>query len=142
MSRAWLLLLVLTGGALGTALREAISLAYPPVAGIPYAIFGINVVGAFLLGWLLDALARRGPDVGVRRTVRLLLGTGALGGFTTYSTLATGAAQLAADGRAAAGVAYALLTVLVGGAATLAGIALATVLHRRAVAGPEHGARR
>ena len=83
------LALVAAGGAVGTALRELLMLAVPPVAEIPVATLGINVLGAFLLGALLETLARRGPDVGGRRKLRLLLGTGALGGFTTYSSLAT-----------------------------------------------------
>ena len=124
------LLLVLVGGALGTGAREGISLAFPPVDGIPVAVLVINVVGAFLLGWLLDGLARRGPDGGRRRPVRLLLGTGLLGGFTACSTLATGAARPLGAGRTTAGLTYALLTVVVGAAATFAGIALAAVTHR------------
>ncbi len=38
-----------------------------------------------MLGALLESLARRGPDEGRRRAIRLLVGTGGLGGFTTYS---------------------------------------------------------
>lgn len=124
------LLLVFVGGTIGTAAREAISLAVPPVDGIPYAIFGINILGAFLLGLLLDALVRRGPDHGHRRTTRLLLGTGVMGGFTTYSALATDAAALIGDGSAPAGIVYGLATVLIGAAATWAGIAVAAATHQ------------
>jgi CrcB protein len=95
----------------------------PPVKGIPYTIFGINVLGAFLLGVLLQGLSRREPDLGRRRTLRLLLGTGFLGGFTTYSALATDSAALIGNGASGAGVAYALATVLAGAVATWCGIA-------------------
>lgn len=125
------LALVFAGGTVGTAAREALSLAFPPINGIPYAIFGINVLGAFLLGVLLDALARRGPDHGRRRTLRLLLGTGVMGGFTTYSALATDTAALIGGG-AVAGIGYGILTVVIGAAATWAGIATAAVTHRPA----------
>lgn len=122
---------VFAGGTVGTAAREALSLALPTGAdGIPYVIFGINVVGAFLLGILLDALVRRGADDGRRRLLRLLLGTGVMGGFTTYSALATDAARLIGDGAAGAGVLYGLATVLVGAIATWAGIAVAAATHR------------
>lgn len=124
------LLLVVVGGTFGTAGREVISLAFPPLDGIPYAIFAINIVGAFLLGILLEALSRRGPDHGRRRTIRLLLGTGVMGGFTTYSALATDAAHLIGGGSALTGITYALATVLVGAAATWAGIAVAAATHR------------
>lgn len=120
--------LVFLGGTAGTAVREAISVTWD--SDIPYAILSINIAGAFLLGILLDALARRGPDHGRRRALRLLLGTGALGGFTTYSALAAASAVLIDGGRVGAGIAYALATVIFGALATGAGIAVATVLHR------------
>lgn len=124
------LVLVFIGGTLGTAAREGLSLAFPPVNGVPYAIFGINVAGAFLLGFLLDALARRGPDRGRRRALRLLLGTGFMGGFTTYSALATDTAGLLGTGAPGAGIGYALGTVLVGAIATWAGIAVAAAIRQ------------
>lgn len=115
---------VAVGGAVGTAAREGLALAIPDAGGFPVAIFGINVVGAFVLGLLLEALTRSGPDVGGRRLVRLLAGTGFCGGFTTYSSLATATAVLLADGSSGTAVLYAAATVLVGGLATWAGIAL------------------
>jgi len=85
------------------------------------ATLGINVVGAFLLGALLERLGHPGLDPNRVQHLRLLLGTGGLGGFTTYSALATDTASLLAahPGRA---VGYALATVLIGAAASVAGI--------------------
>lgn len=123
--------LALIGGTLGTAAREAITLAFPPVNDVPWATMGINILGAFLLGLLLDGLARLGPDEGRRRRVRILVGTGLMGGFTTYSALATDTAGLLGAGDVGAGVAYGVGTVLIGGLATWAGIATATVAHKR-----------
>ncbi|AXH97360.1 CrcB family protein [Ornithinimicrobium avium] len=117
--------LVLVGGTVGTGAREALTLALPPVDGVPWTVLGINVGGALLLGLLLDPLARRGPGSGGARTLRLLLGTGALGGFTTYSALATATATLVGDGRPATGLVYAAATLLLGALATWAGVALA-----------------
>jgi CrcB protein len=113
--------LVAAGGAAGTGLRYLITLAVPPWAGVPVATLAINVVGAFLLGVLLELLADRTHDTGWSRRVRLGVGTGGLGGFTTYSALATDTALLAAahPGRAAG---YALATVILGAAASIAGI--------------------
>ena len=116
--------LVAVGGAAGTGLRYLITLVVPRWAGVPVATLGINVVGAFLLGVLLELLADRTHDTGWSRRIRLGVGTGGLGGFTTYSALATDTALLAAahPGRAAG---YALATVILGGAASIAGIWLA-----------------
>ncbi|MGC2941786.1 MULTISPECIES: fluoride efflux transporter FluC [unclassified Brevibacterium] len=129
--------LALIGGSLGTAAREAISLAVPDAGGIPVAIFAINVLGAFCLGLLLSGLSRLGPDVGMRQKMRILVGTGFMGGFTTYSALATDAASLLGDGRVGAGLLYGLATVVIGGLATWAGIAAASVIRR---SGPDGGA--
>ncbi|WP_144712446.1 CrcB family protein [Curtobacterium pusillum] len=117
--------LVALGGAIGTAVRALLAEAFPAHDDISWTILGINVVGAFCLGLLLEALAHRGPDRGRRRTLRLFVGTGVLGGFTTYSTLADDTAQLLVAGRWGAGTGYALLTVALGLLAVTAGVLLA-----------------
>lgn len=117
--------MVALGGAIGTAAREAISLAIPPIGGVPVAILGINVVGAFLLGLLLESLLRPGPDAGRRRDLRLFLGTGVLGGFTTYSALAADSSVLLIEGSALVGVLYAVGSVVLGALASWGGIVLA-----------------
>ena len=113
--------LAFLGGALGTAIRYGLTLAFPGSGQAMGAILAINLVGAFCLGYLLEALGRRGDDVGTRRTVRVLVGTGVLGGFTTYSTLATNVVELLGSGRIWTGIGYALLTVVVGVVASGAG---------------------
>jgi len=118
------LALVAGGGAVGTALRAATSLVIAPVGQFPAAIFGINVVGAFVLGLLLQTLALRGPDVGSRRIIRLLVGTGVLGGFTTYSALSADSATLLSEGGIGIALIYGAATVIVGGLASWLGIAL------------------
>ncbi|PZF27164.1 MULTISPECIES: CrcB family protein [unclassified Curtobacterium] len=126
-----LVALVALGGAIGTAVRALLATAFPAHDGISWTILGINVVGAFCLGFLLDALARRGPDVGRRRAVRLFVGTGVLGGFTTYSTLADDTAQLLDLGRWTAGTGYALLSVVLGLAAVVLGLWVAAATRPR-----------
>lgn len=80
---------VFVGGCLGTLCRYWISLELPTSANTwPMATFLTNLLGAFLLGFLLEGLTRTGPDTGARRIVRLAVGTGFMGAFTTYSTLA------------------------------------------------------
>lgn len=130
--RRWSLLgLVAAGGTIGTALRQGLLLLAPDLERFPITTFAINLAGAFALGVLLEVLARSGPDEGRRRSVRLLVGTGVLGGFTTYSALATATAVLAVTGLAGWAVAYALGTVVLGGAMSVAGIALGGAIARR-----------
>lgn len=116
--------LVFLGGSAGTLARFGLAEALPAPAGLPLPVLLINLTGAFALGLLLEVLARRGPDTGGRRAARLLLGTGFLGGFTTYSALAVDSAVLVGAGRAVEGIAYLVLSVLLGLAATAVGIAV------------------
>ena len=125
------LAVVFAGGTVGTAARQLLTLAVPPVAGVAVVTVGINLFGAFLLGLLLETLSRRGPDTGGRRTLRVLLGTGVLGGFPPYSALATDTGLLLADNRVGAALLYALGTLIVGAAAAWAGIATGAAGHRR-----------
>lgn len=118
--------LVALGGTVGTGLRALLVDVFPADAGVSWSIFWINIIGALLLGFLLESLAHRGPDHGRRRVLRLLLGTGVLGGFTTYSSLAESTSALFLDGHGLAGTGYALLTVLSGAVATACGLVVAS----------------
>ncbi|MGI3781492.1 MAG: fluoride efflux transporter FluC [Janthinobacterium lividum] len=120
-----LLGLVFLGGAAGTLARRAVGLGVPHVVRLPLGTFVVNVVGAFLLGALLEHLVRRGSDGGRRRALRLTLGTGFCGGFTTYSALANDTGGLLRAGSVGHALAYALATVVLGLAASALGIAAA-----------------
>gem|GEM_PF-104674 len=120
------LLWVFAGGSAGTGARALILQWFPTTQGFPWAVLGINVLGAFLLGMLLQALISRGLSAGGWLQVRLLLGTGALGAFTTYSALSEGILALIHSGDALGAALYGLGTVLVSAAATWVGIAIGT----------------
>lgn len=124
--------LVALGGALGTTARALLEHTWPAPAGSwPWTTFVINVAGSFVLGVLLEALRRVGPDDGWRRAVRLGCGTGVLGGFTTYSTFAVEVERLASGGDLGLGAAYAVGSVVLGIAAAVGGIAAASALAGR-----------
>ncbi len=123
--------IVFLGGTLGTATRYLVTEAIPPWIGLPVGTAIVNITGAFALGVLLEALVRRGADSGTRRMLRLLIGTGFLGGFTTYSALAVGTDALLRDGNLPGAMLYAGGTVLLGAAGTAAGIILAAQHHRQ-----------
>ena len=73
------------GGALGTGARHAISVwclqAFGPA--FPYGTFAVNSIGSLLLGVIMQVAYT--TDL-LSPTWRLILGTGVMGGFTTYST--------------------------------------------------------
>ncbi len=80
----------------------------------------VNALGAFALCVLLGSLPSR--------RVRLLLGTGLLGGFTTFSAFAVDAVLIADEGRPATAVAYVLVGVVTLVAGALLGRGAARVL--------------
>ena len=76
---------VFAGGAAGTLLRAALSVAFPlPPSQWPWPTFVVNIVGAFLLGYFATRLQERLPLSSYRRPA---LGTGLCGGLTTFSTM-------------------------------------------------------
>ncbi len=118
------------GGAMGTGVRYLVSSVTPAWSGVPMGTFAVNVLGAFLLALLLERLVRRGNDTGWSRRWRLTIGTGLLGGFTTYSALAVDSATLL-RGHPGPAIGYAVGTVAIGAAASAAGILLSRARRRR-----------
>ncbi|WP_291377767.1 CrcB family protein [Demequina sp.] len=125
-----LIVLVALGGAVGTLARWALTENLPSRGGWPVATLVENLVGAFLLGLLLEALVRSGDETPGRRMLRLGLGTGVLGGFTTFSAFALEVERLLATGAGGVAIGY-FAASLVGGFVTcLAGVILASRHHR------------
>jgi CrcB protein len=123
-----LLLMVFVGGCLGTAARYWVALMLPSNGtSWPVATLVVNLLGAFLLGLLLEGLVRLGRDTGVRRVARLGIGTGFMGGFTTYSTLAVNTSLLLRSDHASLGLTYAITSVTGGVICSAVGIQLAAV---------------
>ncbi|SDP29162.1 CrcB protein [Arthrobacter sp. ok909] len=127
-------LVVIAGGVFGALARFGLSSVLPSPSGWPLPTLIINLTGAFLLGGLLEALVRRGPDAGKLRIIRLLACTGFMGAFTTYSTLALETNALLGAGRTTDAVLYVAATLIGGAAATVAGIRAAVGHHRRRAA--------
>lgn len=128
--RPGLIALVGVGGAVGTAARFGLSQVLAPAGGWPTATFVENLLGAFLLGVLLEVLVRRGPETRRAQRLRLTLGTGLLGGFTTFSSLGIEIERLVADGRVALGLGYGVASVTLGFTLCLVGVAAAARHHR------------
>ncbi|MFJ2663965.1 fluoride efflux transporter FluC [Nocardia fluminea] len=131
--RASAIAAVALGGLIGAPARYGLGVAFPhtPPGYWPVTTVAINIAGSFILGGLLEALARMGPDSGWRQRARLGIGTGVIGSFTTYSTLAVDADLLLRAHHLWAAIGYALGTVIVGMVATAVGIGTCTWLTSR-----------
>ena len=121
------LLLVAAGGATGAACRHLVGIACMRLfgAGFPWGTFAVNVLGSFAMGVLVELLARR---FNMSMELRLLLATGFLGGFTTFSSFSLDAVGLFERGATMAAFAYVVGSVLIGITALFAGLALVRAL--------------
>lgn len=129
-------LLVCIGGAVGTTARALLEAAFAPVPGQwPWTTFVINVVGSGLLGLLYGALDGFERHRQWPRRIRLTIGTGVLGGFTTYSTFIVELLHLAdtpsySAPQVWASLSYAAASILLGVVAAVAGLGLGRVVRR------------
>ena len=108
---------VAVGGALGSVARYLLSLAGP---GLLWPTLAVNLTGAFALGVLAGVLSRR---VGASPLWRPFLGTGVLGGYTTFSALAVDLVTSVDGGRGSVAAAYLVATLAGGLALAWAGLA-------------------
>lgn len=86
-----LIILVFVGGAFGAMCREFIMLSVPRLAdGFPMDIFIANIIAAFLLG-LTTSLFKKDK---INQYVHLMVGTGIMGGLSTFSSFVFGAVEM------------------------------------------------
>ncbi|WP_238013565.1 fluoride efflux transporter CrcB [Dactylosporangium sp. AC04546] len=126
--RTWaVVLFVMLGGAAGSLARFAVALLLPhsAVAGFPWATLAVNGAGCFLIGVVMVLVA------GAHPLWRPLLGTGFLGGFTTFSTYAVDTVLLVERGSYGTAAAYVFGTLALAMAAAIGGTALTRAVRRR-----------
>jgi CrcB protein len=124
---------VFGGGCVGGLARYGVTRAWPtPADGLPWATFVVNTSGAAALALLLIVLVDELPR---DRYLRLTLGTGFLGAWTTFSAVTTQTAELAAHRHWATALGYLLATGFAGLGAAWLGWAAGRRLTRHRGAG-------
>lgn len=119
---------VAVGGAFGAVLRYQLGRAMTAwlgpaaVSAFPFATLAVNTLGSLLMGFLAGWLMRHGQGEGEQ--LRLLLGVGLLGGFTTFSAFSLELVLLIERGQMLAAGLYALLSLALGVAGLFAGLML------------------
>ncbi len=123
VSHAAAALLVALGGAVGAVLRYAVgvwAVQAGPNVRWPWGTLVVNLVGSLAIGLLAPTLARNDA-------LRLLVVTGVLGGFTTFSAFSFDTLAMIQAGRTGAALAYVAVS-------TAGGIALCALGWRIAAA--------
>lgn len=115
-------LLVMIGGALGALGRYQFGRMAGQMLGYawPWGTLGVNIVGGLVMGLLAGWLARHGTSSG--EPLRLLIGVGILGGFTTFSAFSLETALMIERGQLGGAALYALLSVGLSVAALFGGL--------------------
>ncbi|GKX34343.1 MAG: putative fluoride ion transporter CrcB [Rhizobiaceae bacterium MnEN-MB40S] len=116
-------LIVALGGAVGASLRHLTSLLtlrwFGP--GFPWGTLTVNIVGSFLMGVFIELLARKFDS---SQELRLLIATGIMGGFTTFSAFSLDVAVMWERGATLTAAGYVLASVALSILALFAGLAL------------------
>ncbi|MCX7285975.1 MAG: fluoride efflux transporter CrcB [Novosphingobium sp.] len=116
--------IVALGGGIGAMLRYHAGRAVSTVAGpnmvFPWGTFLVNVAGSMLMGILAGWLAREGGG----ESLRLMLGVGVLGGFTTFSAFSLETAMLMERGLYGMAGLYAFGSIVAGVAGLFLGLSL------------------
>ncbi|CAM5353387.1 Fluoride-specific ion channel FluC OS=Streptomyces rutgersensis OX=53451 GN=fluC PE=3 SV=1 [Streptomyces diastaticus subsp. diastaticus] len=122
------LLAISLGGGAGAAVRYGATVLWPtPTGAFPWTVLVVNAAGCAGMGVLMALLTEVWR--GAPRLLRPFLGTGVLGGFTTFSTYALDVQTLLDGGRPGRALADLALTLL----AALAAVTAASGLTRWAV---------
>ena len=109
---------VALGGGIGALARYQIGrlmtgwLGVPAVSAFPFATLAVNTIGSLLMGLLTGWLVRSAPENADQ--LRLLLGVGLLGGFTTFSAFSLETAFLVQRGQIGLAAIYLMLSIGLG----------------------------
>lgn len=117
------------GGWLGAWARYGLQMAVPQqVGGFPAAVLTINLMGCLFLGWFFTVALRSSR---ITPRVRLMIGTGFTGAFTTFSTFAVDMLHLFMLGQIIEALLYVVSSLVGGILLAWAGIRLGMYMNER-----------
>ncbi len=116
---------VMLGGAIGAGGRYMLGSAITGQLGdtFPWGTLVVNLIGGLAMGLLAGGLLRSGHE-----GLRLLLGVGVLGGFTTFSAFGLDVVRLIERGQAGPATVYVLASLIGSIGLTAAGMAAVRAL--------------
>ncbi len=122
-------LTVAVGGAVGSVLRYQIGRAVTNLAGpanaFPWGTLAVNLAGSLAMGVLVGWLARESFNPQSADPLRLLIGVGLLGGFTTFSAFSSELVTMLHRGQALLAFGYGAASLIAGMAAIIVGLIIA-----------------
>lgn len=117
------------GGGIGALARYHLGramtgwLGTPAISAFPFATLAVNTAGSLLMGLLAGWLVRSAPENSEQ--LRLLLGVGLLGGFTTFSAFSLELAYLIQRGQLGLAAIYIMLSIGLGVSGFIFGLTVA-----------------
>ncbi len=114
---------IAAGGALGALSRHWVNVGAARILGadFPWGTLTVNIAGSFLMGMLISLFAHFWQPP---QEIKLLLVTGFLGAFTTFSTFSLDVSSLSEGGRMMEALAYISASVIGSIASLMAGLHL------------------
>lgn len=121
--------LVAAGGAAGAVARyqlgRLVTHLAGPTNGFPWGTLSVNLTGSLAMGALLGWFARGSVAAETAESMRLLIGVGLLGGFTTFSAFSAELVTMLHRGQMIDALIYGAVSLFAGMAALLAGLIIA-----------------
>ncbi len=120
---------VAVGGAAGSVLRYHAGRVVGQLAGtgnaFPWGTLAVNIIGSLAMGALVGWLARGTMTTPQAEPLRLLIGVGLLGGFTTFSAFSSELVTMLHRGQTMLALGYAAASLVAGMAAIIIGLVAA-----------------
>jgi CrcB protein len=126
------------GGLIGAIVRYSIGKVVFIQSGFPFATLFINLSGCYFLAWFLTITAKR---LKMNPNLRLAIGTGFTGAFTTFSTFSVETLNLIKNGQYGFALLYVLASIFGGIGLALLGAKIASLNAGSKAIGVEPGAK-